>query len=151
MTVIIPSNLDNILNEINQLESNVIIADYYSFAIIDENSIVTQSIICDYNFAQIHSDKNHCDCILSLSLHKYKFEDYPGKFAFVGFVWDSENQVFYDTQPYPSWILNTQTWIWESTIPYPNDGNQYIWNEETLSWREKILPFNEYNTNLNKN
>lgn len=143
MTVIIPSNLDNILNEINQLESNVIIADYYSFAIIDENSIVTQSIICDYNFAQIHSNKNHCDCILSLSLHKYKFEDYPGKFAVVGFVWDSENQVFYDTQPYPSWILNTQTWQWVPPVEYPFDGKIYEWNEDNVNWEEKILLLSE--------
>lgn len=143
MTVIIPSNLNNILNEINQLESNVIIADYYSFAIIDENSIVIQSIICDYNFAQIHSDKTHCDCILSLSLHKYKFEDYPGKFAIVGFVWDSENQVFYDTQPYPSWSLNTQTWQWVPPVEYPFDGKIYEWNENNVNWEEKILLLSE--------
>ena len=42
--------------------------------------------------------------------------------------------VFYGPQPYPSWILSTQTYLWEAPVPYPTDGQDYIWNEATLSW-----------------
>jgi hypothetical protein len=42
--------------------------------------------------------------------------------------------VFYAPQPYPSWILNTSTFLWEAPVPYPADGGVYTWNEATQSW-----------------
>jgi hypothetical protein len=42
--------------------------------------------------------------------------------------------VFYSPQPYPSWILNTSTYLWEAPVPYPTDGKVYYWDEATLSW-----------------
>lgn len=57
------------------------------------------------------------------------------RYAGIGYHWDSENQAFYPPQPYPSWVLNTETWMWESPVPYPGDEeNYYIWNEDTLGW-----------------
>lgn len=44
--------------------------------------------------------------------------------------------VFYAPQPYPSWILNTQTYLWEAPVPYPSTGGPYYWDEATLSWVE---------------
>jgi len=42
--------------------------------------------------------------------------------------------VFYEPQPYPSWSLNTQTYLWKAPIPYPSTGGPYIWDEATQSW-----------------
>jgi hypothetical protein len=42
--------------------------------------------------------------------------------------------VFYSPQPYPSWILNIQTYLWEAPVPYPTDGQAYEWDETTQSW-----------------
>jgi hypothetical protein len=42
--------------------------------------------------------------------------------------------VFYAPQPYPSWTLNTSTFLWEAPVPYPTDGGAYVWNEATQSW-----------------
>jgi len=42
--------------------------------------------------------------------------------------------VFYAPQPYPSWVLDPQTFLWEAPIPYPTDGKMYYWDEATLSW-----------------
>lgn len=56
--------------------------------------------------------------------------NYPG----AGFTYDKTNDVFYAPQPYPSWILNTSTWLWEAPVPYPTDGKSYYWDEATLSW-----------------
>ena len=42
--------------------------------------------------------------------------------------------VFYTPQPYPSWILNNQTYLWEAPVPYPTDGKIYYWDEATQSW-----------------
>lgn len=56
-----------------------------------------------------------------------------GNFAGVGFIYDAINDVFYAPKPYPSWVLNESTWIWESPVIKPTDGN-YDWDEATTSW-----------------
>lgn len=59
-----------------------------------------------------------------------------GNYAGVGFTYDAARDVFYPPQPYPSWTLNESTWLWESPVPYPNDGKLYVWDEATTSWIE---------------
>ncbi len=59
-----------------------------------------------------------------------------GNYAGIGYTYDSVNDVFYAPQPYPSWILNNNTWLWESPIPYPTDGKRYIWDETITNWVE---------------
>jgi len=45
-------------------------------------------------------------------------------------------------QPYPSWSLNEETCQWQPPVPYPSDGNNYVWHEGVsgdphfLSWVE---------------
>lgn len=55
-------------------------------------------------------------------------------FASVGYIYDSTKDAFYESQPYPSWTLNEDTCLWECPVAYPDDGGQYIWNEENQSW-----------------
>lgn len=57
-----------------------------------------------------------------------------GNYPEIGYTYDITNDVFYSPQPYPSWNLNKSTWIWEAPIPKPNDGQNYIWNEENQTW-----------------
>lgn len=58
-----------------------------------------------------------------------------GNYAGIGFTYDQTNDVFYAPQPYPSWTLNS-SWIWDSPVPYPTDGNKYVWDETTIGWKE---------------
>ena len=53
-----------------------------------------------------------------------------GNYAGIGYVYDSTNDVFYEPQPFPSWTLGTNTWLWNSPIPHPDDGNYYNWDED---------------------
>lgn len=55
-------------------------------------------------------------------------------FAGIGYVYDAVLDAFIAPQPYPSWLLNTETCQWESPIPYPDDGKLYYWDESTLTW-----------------
>jgi hypothetical protein len=57
-------------------------------------------------------------------------------YAGVGFTYDKANDVFYAPQPYPSWTLNTATWLWEAPVALPTDGKLYVWDEPTVSWKE---------------
>jgi hypothetical protein len=59
-----------------------------------------------------------------------------GNYAGIGFTYDDTNDIFYAPQPYPSWILNNTTWLWEAPVSYPTDGKLYMWDEETLNWKE---------------
>ena len=59
-----------------------------------------------------------------------------GNYAGVGYTYDAQNDVFYAPQPFPSWILNHSTWLWESPVPYPTDGKFYTWDEATKNWVE---------------
>ena len=59
-----------------------------------------------------------------------------GNYAGIGYTYDEANDVFYAPQPFPSWTLNHQTWLWEAPVPYPDDGKLYRWDEDTTSWIE---------------
>jgi len=37
-------------------------------------------------------------------------------------------------KPYPSWIYNETIQQWEAPISMPDDGQNYVWDESTLSW-----------------
>ena len=55
-------------------------------------------------------------------------------FAGIDYQYDQQRDAFIAPKPYPSWILNETTCIWETPTPYPDDGEMYTWNEETLTW-----------------
>lgn len=57
-------------------------------------------------------------------------------YAGIGYYYDSIRDAFIPPKPFPSWTLNEQSCLWQSPIPYPNDGKIYQWNEETGNWIE---------------
>ena len=63
-----------------------------------------------------------------------------GNYAGIGFIYDYKNDVFYEPQPYPDWILNQTTWLWEPPVAYPDDGQIYVWDEATVSWKLATSP-----------
>jgi hypothetical protein len=62
-----------------------------------------------------------------------------GNYAGIGYNYDATNDVFYAPQPYPSWILNNTTWLWEAPVAYPTDSKVYKWNELISNWEEVTL------------
>jgi hypothetical protein len=59
---------------------------------------------------------------------------FRANYAGIGFTYDPINDVFYAPQPYPSWTISAPAWIWQAPTPMPQDGNVYVWDEDTLSW-----------------
>jgi hypothetical protein len=45
---------------------------------------------------------------------------------------------FHAPQPYPSWTLDSDTYLWEPPVAYPDDGRRYAWNEDTTAWVEIV-------------
>lgn len=102
-----------------------------------ENGVVTQVIVADgpgwcednlggewiqtsYNtFGGVHSGGK-------FPIHK--------NYAGIGYTFDGVG--FAAPQPYPSWTLNTTSYLWEAPTPEPTDGKIYKWDEATTSWIE---------------
>ena len=59
-------------------------------------------------------------------------KNYAGK----GYKYDVNRDAFIPPQPYPSWIFNETTCLWDSPVACPDDGKSYFWNEEDQSWDE---------------
>ena len=65
------------------------------------------------------------------------------RYAGIGMTYSSEFNVFIEKKPeqYPSWILNEEIYAYEPPVSEPelteeqlNNGDQYVWNESTVSW-----------------
>ena len=58
-------------------------------------------------------------------------------FAGVGFTYNSDRDAFIPPQPFPSWVLNEDTCVWEAPVAKPTENNKfYEWDEDTTSWVE---------------
>jgi hypothetical protein len=71
--------------------------------------------------------------------HKDEYE-YPVE----GWIWANSNGEarkilnLPGRQYYPSWTLNLETYMYEAPIAYPNDGKEYVWDEELGNWVEAL-------------
>jgi len=55
-------------------------------------------------------------------------------YAGIGYTYDEQRDAFIPPQPYPSWVLDEDTCLWESPVPYPTDGEMYSWDEDAGEW-----------------
>lgn len=85
-----------------------------TMAILDENNIVVNVIVCNDDELDTPNQLTYT-------------EANP---AFIG--GDYVDGYFYPEQPYPSWIRDQGKWI--SPIPYPDDNKKYVWNEINQTW-----------------
>ena len=61
-------------------------------------------------------------------------KNYAGK----GYTYDETRDAFIQPKPYPSWVLNETTCLWDAPVEMPDDDKRYNWNEDTQSW-DKII------------
>jgi hypothetical protein len=64
-------------------------------------------------------------------------------YAGIGFTYDEGRDAFISPKPFDSWLLDEETCLWQSPVPYPTDGKDYDWDEQTLSWVEVEAPTEE--------
>ena len=57
-------------------------------------------------------------------------------YASIGGTYDSTRDAFISPKPYPSWVLNEDSCLWEPPVAYPDNGERYSWNEENQTWDE---------------
>ena len=59
---------------------------------------------------------------------------YRKNYAGIGYTYDLGRDAFIPPKPYPSWLLNESTCQWVAPVPYPVDGELYIWDEAVGEW-----------------
>ena len=65
--------------------------------------------------------------------HRENGTAFRGNYAAIGYTYDEVNDVFYPPSPYNSWSLDSN-WVWQPPVAYPDDGQGYTWDEDTVSW-----------------
>lgn len=116
------------------------------FAQLDENNIVIQVIVVgneelfDENGVEQESKGIvFCQSLLGGNWKQTSYNaNFRKNYAGIGFHYNETRDAFVPPKPFDSWILNEDTCRWEPPIPYPNDDKFYTWNEETVSWVERI-------------
>jgi hypothetical protein len=107
------------------------------------NGIVEQVIVAEADFFNTFVDSSPGTWIQT-SYNTYGNQHPEGRplrgnYAGIGYNYDTTNDVFYAPQPYPSWILNNTTWLWEAPVAMFTDGKVYKWNESITNWEEVTL------------
>jgi len=118
------------------------------FAELDENNIVTRVIVvANEDTATEDGIENEnlgiafCKQLLGENTvwkqtsYNHRFRK---NFAGIGYTYNEILDAFIPPQPFPSWILDEDTCRWYAPVLYPDDGSLYIWNEETLSWDQRV-------------
>jgi hypothetical protein len=108
-----------------------------------ELGIVTQVIVAELSFFETYVDETPGEWIQT-SYNTIGGQHVNGgtplrkNYASVGGIYDSTRDAFIPPKPYPSWILNEDSCLWESPVPYPDaDSDElYEWNEENQTWDE---------------
>ena len=59
-------------------------------------------------------------------------------YAGVGYLYNHDDDYFYQPSPYPSWTFNTTTKTWEPPVAHPDaDDDSYVWNESSGAWENE--------------
>lgn len=112
------------------------------FALLDENNVV-QAVL------RGRQEDDGCEAELSArtgqtyrqtsyntqgGVHALGGVPFRKNYAGIGYTYDEERDAFIPPQPYPSWLLDDDTCLWQPPTPYPDDGGMYTWDETTLAW-----------------
>ena len=115
------------------------------FALINDNNIV-QIVIAVDNSVTTNLDTGVEDENLGIEFCKSLYgedtkwlqtsynNNFRVNYAGIGYIYNAQLDAFLPPKPYQSWILNTETYQWNSPIPYPIDDHTYEWNEEIVNW-----------------
>lgn len=93
------------------------------FAVLNNDNIVENTIVAEF--------KDIAESVVNKPCIEYTLDDPVG----IGYVWSNEYNKLIPPQPYASWTFDGSKWICPE--PYPNDGDAYMWDEDSMSWIKK--------------
>jgi hypothetical protein len=109
------------------------------WAELDDNNVVLRVLVGDNN--DPNNDEGYQWLIDNLGGTWVK-TSYNGNirknYAGVGFYFDEVRDAFIAPKPFDSWTLDESTCVWKAPTPKPTDDKTYLWDEDSLSWKEVI-------------
>lgn len=115
---------------------------HYTF--LDENNIVTEVIVGKEEGEEGIDWEQHYGTFRGQVCKRTSYNTHGGQhpdnkplrknFAGIGYLYDEQRDAFISPKPYPSWVLDENTCLWNPPIAYPSDGQRYAWNESTGTW-----------------
>ena len=105
------------------------------YAFLDENNIVTEVIVGNEettgDWETYYGEFRGQKCVRTSYNGNIRFN-----YAGIGFTYDETLNAFIAPKPFESWLLDEATCLWEAPIAYPEEGGQYVWDEEATDWVE---------------
>jgi hypothetical protein len=121
------------------------------YAFLDENNVVTEVITgIDENIIQTDTDGtqvggsaeaweafygNLRGQVCKRTSYNAEINGFRKHYAAIDFTYDEEADVFIPPKPFNSWVLNTDTYLWEAPVAEPSEGF-WRWDEDSVSWIE---------------
>ena len=94
------------------------------------NSLVEQVIVAEPEFFNTFVDDSAGEWIETKtdgSIRKH--------YAGIGYTYNRTLDAFIPKKPFPSWVLDEETCLWEAPTSKPTGtDNQHVWDEDTTSW-----------------
>ena len=130
------------------------------YALLDENNIVVDVIVGkDENEDSIDYEEFYGNFHNKIC-KRTSYESYGGlhpegmarvfrkNYAGIGYKYDEARDAFIPPQPYPSWILNEDSCLWDAPVSHREalireygsenvSPYRLIWNEETKNWEKE--------------
>ena len=113
------------------------------FAKLNENNVVIE-VCCVHNNELlqdgVESEAKGIQFLVDWSggYTNWKQTSYNGRirknYAGFGYTYDAQRDAFIPPQPFASWVLNEETYLWDAPVAMPIDGQRYTWDEATTSW-----------------
>jgi hypothetical protein len=112
------------------------------YAFLDENNVVVEVIVgldeSETDWEEFYGNFRGVPCKRTSyntrgGVHLSGGTPFRKNYAGIGFTYDETRDAFIPPQPYPSWLLNEDSCLWEAPVPMPDDVD-YDWDESTLQW-----------------
>jgi len=115
------------------------------YAFLDKNNIVTEVIVGKNEGEEGVDWEVHYGNFRGQTCKRTSYNTHGGvhsgggtplrkNYAGIGYTYDESRDAFIPPKPFASWLLNEDTCLWNAPKPYPDDGNLYQWDEDSLSW-----------------
>jgi hypothetical protein len=123
------------------------------YAFLDENNIVTEVIVGKDEGEDGIDWEQHYDAFRDQPCKRTSYNTHGGvhanggtpfrkNYAGIGYSYDSERDAFIPQRPYPSWVLDEDSCLWEAPVAMPTDAGtgeppkRYTWDEDLINWIE---------------
>lgn len=115
------------------------------FAQVNENNVVTQVIVIPNE--QEHRGQEYINEELGIlgtwiqgsfntinGEHLSNGVPLRGNYPAIGYIYDPVVDAFFPPKPFPSWVQDTEKYIWVAPVPEPEQPG-WQWDESSLSWK----------------